>query len=206
MDRKVLKAAAKEQIRGKIGILFLITIIVALISGAANNIPILGAFIVTPALSIAVTRIYLGIAAGKHPEVSDIFGSFKDFWISFKTTFFTGLFTFLWSLLFIIPGIVKSYSYMMAPYIIAEDPSIGALEAISRSEKMMRGHKMEAFILSLSFIGWILLTVFTFGIAGIYAVPYMNTTMINFYNEVNPYNKVKPEDEASEEQTAEAAE
>lgn len=195
MDRKELKSLAKQQIRGKIGILFLISLLAALISGAANNVPLLGAIIVTPALSIAVTRIYLGIAADKYPDISDMFGGFKDFWISFKVTFFTGLFTFLWSLLFIIPGIVKSYSYMMAPYIVAEDPSIGALEAISRSEKMMKGHKMEAFILQLSFIGWILLTVFTLGIAAIYAGPYMSVTMVNFYNKINPYNKVKPEDD-----------
>ncbi len=83
-------------------------------------------------------------------------------------------------------------------YIVAEDPSIGALEAISRSEKMMRGHKMEYFILQLSFIGWILLGLITLGIAFIYAGPYMQTASANFYNKVNPYNKVKPAEEIAE--------
>ncbi len=206
MDRKELKSLAKEQIKGNIGTLFLITIVVSILTGVASYIPIVGSFIVVPAFSIAITRIYLGIAAGRKAEFTNIFDGFGDFWISFKTSFFVGIFTMLWSLLFIIPGIVKAYSYMMAPYIVAEDPSVGALEAISRSEKMMRGHKMEAFILELSFIGWILLTVFTFGVAAIYAGPYMQTTMVNFYNKINPYNKRKPEDETVEEQTAEATE
>lgn len=195
MDRKELKSLAKQQIKGNIGILFVIVLVCSVLTVVASYIPIVGDFIVVPAFTIAITRIYIGIAAGKRPEVSDAFGGFKDFWISFKTSFFVGIFTMLWSLLFIIPGIVKSYSYMMAPYIVAEDPSVGALEAIARSERMMRGHKMEAFILELSFIGWILLSIVTFGIALIYAGPYMQTTMVNFYNKINPYNKRKHEDE-----------
>lgn len=206
MDRKELKSAAKSQIKGNIGILFLITLIVSLLTSVASSIPIVGTFIVAPAFSIAITMIYLGIAAGKKPEITNVFEGFSHFWISFKTTFFVGLFTFLWSLLFVIPGIVKTYSYMMAPYIIAEDPSVGALEAITRSRKMMDGHKMEAFILSLSFIGWILLVLVTFGIAAIYVGPYMQTTWVNFYNKVNTYNKTKPNDDIVEDQTVEAAE
>lgn len=201
MNRKELKTAAKEQIRGKIGILFLITLLIGIMSYVAGYLPIVGWLIIAPAFTIALTRIYLGIAAGKKPLIDDMFGGFKDFWISFKTGFFTGLFVFLWTLLFIIPGIIKSYSYAMAPYIIAEDPSVGALEAISRSERMMRGHKMELFILQLSFIGWILLTAFTFGIAAIYAGPYMQTAQVNFYNKINPYNKTKSD---AEEQTISA--
>ncbi len=201
MNRKELKTAAKAQIKGNIGVLFVITLIVAIISGAASYIPVVGTFIVTPAFSIAITMIYLGIAAGKKPGVGDAFGGFAHFWISFKTIFLTGLFTALWTLLFIIPGIIKSYSYAMAPYIIAENPSVGALEAISRSGRMMRGHKMELFVLQLSFIGWILLTIITFGIAAIYAVPYMQTAQVNFYNKINPYNKTKSD---AEEQTISA--
>ena len=208
MNRKELKAAAKSQIKGQILVLFLVEIVIALVSLIPNCIPMIGSLVgaifLAPALSIAYTRIYLGVADGKKADVSDVFGSFKDFWISFKVIFFVGLFEALWSLLFIIPGIIKSFSYMLAPYIIAEDPSVGALEAITRSRKMMDGHKMEAFVLGLSFIGWYLLIAITFGLAGIYAIPYINTTVANFYNKVNTYNKYKPADEEYE-ATASAA-
>jgi len=131
------------------------------------------------------------------PEAKDAFSGFDDFWTAFKTTFLTGLFTFLWSLLFIIPGIIKGYSYSMAMYIVAENPGISALDAIDRSKKMMDGHKMELFVLYLSLYGWALLTVITLGIAGIWTIPYMNATLANFYNEIKPqetvYAEVTPE-------------
>ena len=96
--------------------------------------------------------------------------------------FYQSLFVFLWSLLFIIPGIVKSYSYMLVPYILAEDPSVPAMEALKRSEQIMEGHKMEAFILDLSFIGWHLLSVLTLGILELfYVAPYQHSTNAAYY-------------------------
>ncbi|MBQ6143280.1 MAG: DUF975 family protein [Clostridia bacterium] len=91
------------------------------------------------------------------------------------------VFTFLWSLLFFIPGIIKAYSYSMSPYIMAENPNIGALEAITKSKEMMKGHKFEFFILDLSFIFWYLLILITCGFASIYIAPYVNATRTNFY-------------------------
>lgn len=204
MNRKELKTAAKAQIKGNIGILFLISIVVYLISLVPNFIPVVGslvsAIVVAPALALGLVRIYIALVGGKKPEVSDVFGGFKDFWIAFKVSFLTGLYTFLWSLLFVIPGIVKAFSYSMAQYIIAENPNMGANEAITLSRKMMNGHKMEAFVLGLSFILWFLLVGITFGIAAIYVGPYINATMVNFYN------KIKPAPEVVEEATEEATE
>lgn len=192
--RAELKAMAKEQIRGNIGALFVITLIIGGISFLAGLIlgmipmgSLIVSLIITPAFSLSTLRIYLALVnSGQKPEPRDAFSGFDDFWSAFKTTFLTGLFTFLWSLLFIIPGIIKGYSYSMAMYIVAENPGISALEAIDRSKKMMDGHKMEFFILYLSFYGWALLTAITFGIAGIWTIPYMNATLANFYNEVKP--------------------
>jgi uncharacterized membrane protein len=192
--RAELKAMAKEQIRGNIGALFVITLIIGGISFLAGLIlgmipmgSLIVSLIITPAFSLSTLRIYLALVnSGQKPEPRDAFSGFDDFWSAFKTTFLTGLFTFLWSLLFIIPGIIKGYSYSMAMYIVAENPGISALEAIDRSKKMMDGHKMEFFILYLSLYGWALLTVITFGIAGIWTIPYMNATLANFYNEVKP--------------------
>ena len=113
-----------------------------------------------------------------------MFYGFKDLWCAFKVQFLTGLFTFLWSLLFVIPGIIKALSYSMSTYILAENPGMPALEAIERSKKMMDGHKADLFVLGLSFIGWALLGSITLGIAYIWIIPYVSTTYVNFYNQI----------------------
>jgi uncharacterized membrane protein len=188
MIRQELKAKAKEQIKGNIGILFVIMLIGSLISGVAAMIPIAGYFataiVIAPAFNIALFIIFLKLADGVKPEIAELFQHFNKFWASFKVLFFTGLFTMLWSLLLYIPGIIKALSYSMSMYILAENPDMPALEAIDRSKKMMNGHKMELFVLMLSFIGWYLLCMITFGIASIYVVPLMSATMANFYNNI----------------------
>ena len=188
MSRQELKAKAKEQIKGNIGILFVMMLIVGAVGGLANVIPVVGsiaaAIVVIPAFSIAMVIVYLKLVSGVKPEIAELFQHFNKFWASFKVTFFMGLFTMLWSLLLYIPGIIKGLSYSMSMYILAENPDMPALEAIDRSKKMMDGHKMELFVLMLSFIGWYLLCMVTFGIAAIYVVPYMSATLANFYNNI----------------------
>lgn len=91
------------------------------------------------------------------------------------------LFTLLWSCLFIIPGIIASFAYSQAFYILADNDNISPYEAIKLSREMMRGHKWKLFCLMLSFIGWILLSCITFGIGFIFLQPYMETAYTNFY-------------------------
>lgn len=193
MNRAELKAAAKSQISGKIGILFLISLIIGLISAAAGallaGVPgggLISTIIITPAFTLSVVRVYLSLTKGGEPKVADAFSGFDDFWAAFKVTFLIGLFTFLWSLLFVIPGIIKSYSYSMAPYILAENKGKPALECINESKQMTDGHKMDLFVLGLSFIGWSLLCAVTFGIAAIWVLPYMQATYANAYNSLKP--------------------
>ena len=101
------------------------------------------------------------------------------------TMLLSGLFIFLWGLLFIIPGIIKSYSYRMVPYILRDEPELSPMEVISRSRDMMNGQKLNAFILDLSFIGWALLTALTCGLAGIFYVgPYKAGTDAALYDAV----------------------
>ena len=188
--RAELKEMAKQQIKGNIGMLFVITLIIGAISGAAAAIPPLAlavSIIVTPAFSISIIRVYQELArSGKKPEAKDAFAGFDDFWTGFKALFLVGLFTFLWSLLFIIPGIIKSFSYSQTMMIVAENKGIGARDAINRSKAMMDGRKMDYFVLGLSFIGWGLLCCITLGIAYIWVGPYMQATMVNFYNDIKP--------------------
>ena len=91
---------------------------------------------------------------------------------------------FLWTLLFIIPGIVKAFAYSMTPFILDENPELTPVEAIHRSRMMMKGHKFDLFWLYLSFIGWGILCLFTAGIGFLWLVPYVQTAEAAFYEEV----------------------
>ena len=96
--------------------------------------------------------------------------------------FLQNLFIFLWSLLLIIPGIVKSYQYRMIPYLLAEDPNLSFSEATRLSTEMMSGEKRDAFVLDLSFLGWQLLSCITCGILGVFYVnPYVQATNAELY-------------------------
>lgn len=116
-------------------------------------------------------------------RVKEICYSFDNGYKSaIKTMFFRSLYTFLWSLLFIIPGIVKSYEYRMIPYLLGENPTMTTEEAFARSKQMMTGNKWNAFVLDLSFIGWNILSSFTLGILGIFYVkPYYYQTCAALY-------------------------
>ena len=109
-----------------------------------------------------------------------------------KTMFLKQLYTFFWSLLFVFPGIIKSYEYRMVPYILAENPGMDSKQVFEISKRMMNGQKMETFILDLSFIGWALVAGITCGIAGVfYVAPYVNATNTELYafNKVQAYNE-----------------
>lgn len=126
------------------------------------------------------------VNAESSAEFSELSSGFKrNYQNTVFTLFLTFLFQFLWSLLFIIPGIIKHYSYRFVPYILAENPDLSAREIIDESRRMMNGHKWEAFILDLSFILWWALAAITCGIAGIFWTgPYHYQTNAKYYLEV----------------------
>ena len=98
--------------------------------------------------------------------------------------FLMGLFIALWTLLLVIPGIIKTFSYAMTPYILHEYPNVGVNDSIDISRKMMKGHKLDLFLLELSFIGWGILCIFTLGIGFLWLTPYMQTSLAIFYEDV----------------------
>ena len=108
----------------------------------------------------------------------------KNYWHKMWGMFLMHIFIFLWSLLFIIPGIIKMFSYAMTPYILEENPELSAGEAIDRSRAMMKGHKFDLFWLWLSFIGWLILSLLTLGIGGLWLGPYQQTAYAAFYEDV----------------------
>lgn len=117
-------------------------------------------------------------------KLGEIKRGFSPSWIhNVGAMLLKDIFLFLWSLLCVIPGVIKSYSYAMVPYILADNPELGAREAITLSRKMMNGNKWRAFVLDLSFIGWGILSAITFGIVGIFYVsPYVYSTHAELYN------------------------
>ena len=102
-----------------------------------------------------------------------------------KTMFMRDLYIFLWSLLFVVPGIIKTYEYRMVDYILSENPEMNYSEALALSSKMMKGNKWKAFVLDLSFIGWDILSSMTFGILDIfYVMPYKMSTNAALYEAI----------------------
>ena len=113
--------------------------------------------IVCGAAQLGYARFNLNLVDGKDAAISDLFSQKDRLWDGFCMKFLQGLYIALWSLLLVIPGIVKTYSYAMTPYIMSEHPSLTANEAITESRRIMDGNKWRLFCLDLSFIGWELL-------------------------------------------------
>ena len=151
------------------------------------------------ALEVGCKR-YMTIARNVKPQFGEMAFAFKNCYGNvIKTMFLVDLYTFLWSLLFVIPGIIKSYEYRMVPYLMAEYPDMASSEAFRISREMMAGNKWETFVLDLSFIGWNILSVITFGLVGIfYAGPYQMLTNCALYltlKKTNPsFGYVQPDD------------
>lgn len=123
---------------------------------------------------------------GTNADLKDLFSEFGRWGAGFVLNLLTNLYIFLWSLLFVIPGIVASYKYAMAPFILAENPQMSASEAIKASKELMNGHKLELFCLDLSFIGWSILAALTAGIGYLFLNPYTAASHAAFYRQLCP--------------------
>ena len=143
---------------------------------------VLDVFVLNP-LEVGAQRYFVANHYQDQTELTELAFGFKaDYRNVVKTMFFRDLYVFLWSLLFVIPGIIKSYSYRMVPYLLTEHPDMEYNEALGLSQQMMNGNKWAAFVLDLSFIGWELLSAITFGIVGIFYVnPYKFATDTELY-------------------------
>lgn len=116
-------------------------------------------------------------------ETKELFSKFDYFGPGFLQLLLRNIFTALWSILLVIPGIIKSLGYSMTPFLMVENPNLTAKEAIKLSQEKMMGHKWELFCMSLSFIGWSILATLTGGIGYIFLNPYMNAAYAAFYRD-----------------------
>lgn len=177
------KAVYDTKIWFYIGANLLLSIIVGALSYVVVGVLLAGV------LNIGFAKIMLNGVRKKETKLEDLFSGFSA---GFERSLVAGLlmyiFTFLWSLLLIIPGIIKAYSYSMTYYILLDDENITGSDAIKKSQEMMQGHKRELFLQDLSFIGWILLSILTFGILLIWLNPYMELSRAVFYERLKNGN------------------
>ncbi len=187
LPNKELRRMARAQLGSSIFSNYWLMMLVACLIGSVivsitSFFPVLALIVIGP-VSFGLARLSANRAKGKEQiEFGDLFSGFSE---NFANSCILGLlstiFIFLWSLLFLIPGIVKSYSYSMAYYIQQDDPSKDWRTALNESRAMMRGYKGKLFLLDLSFIGWYILGALCFGIGILFVAPYVTMARTNFY-------------------------
>lgn len=148
---------------------------------SAAIVLLLRIFVLTP-FEVGAAKFFTDNACGD-AHVEGVLAGFTGNYIrNVLALFLRDLFIGLWSLLLVIPGIVKAYAYRLVPYILADHPDMGAKEALDMSSRMMRGHKWRVFVLDLSFLGWAFLSLLTFGILALFYVnPYVQATQAELY-------------------------
>ena len=194
----MIKEAAKEKLNTSLFdvlkpllVIFLIGVIYGIFGALFDDDSLFG-YVLELLYSLAVVPLTMGFTyyvlnyvRGKKFEISQLFEFYDQRYFEILClTILVGIFTFLWSLLLIIPGIIAAVSYSMYTYLYVDNCSSNPGVVINESKRLMDGYKLEYFVFELSFIGWILISVLTFGIAFIYVGPYITVSNALFYEEL----------------------
>lgn len=192
MNRKELKERAKNLCNLDYWLFVLVYLVfssIISIVSSSYGVPLL---VVGGPLTAGFITFNLNYVRSNKGEFMNLFDGFKRFTDYFLTYLLEFAYIFLWTLLFIVPGIIKALSYSQSLYIMYDNPGIGPKDALDLSEKMMNGHKMELFKLHLSFIGWHILGILTLGILEVFYVgPYYNATLALYYEELKKQSQEK---------------
>ncbi len=186
-ENKEIVALAWKTLEGKWGAVVGTVFIVMLISMAASMIPKAGgliSLILTGPLTLGLVGYILAVSRGQEFHTDQVFNGFNRFSDAFFAYILVTIFVLLWALLLIVPGIIASISYSMTFFILADNPNIGAREAIKRSKSMMNGYKWKYVTLNLRFLGWAILCVLTLGIGFFWLVPYIQIAIAKFYDDI----------------------
>ena len=186
-----IKKESKASLKGNWGIAIGVYLVAILIMAVLSSTCIGG--LLSGLVTFGLSSAFLGLIRTKTMKFESLFDCTKNFGSVFVASILQVLFLALWTMLFWIPGIVKSYSYAMTNYILIDNPELSGNQAITESRKMMNGHKMQLFLLDLSFIGWYLLTAFTCGILSLYVTPYHHAARANFYESIKASAAVEAE-------------
>jgi uncharacterized membrane protein len=183
----VLMQQARESLAGKWGQAIGVLVVYMLMMIAIQIIPMAGALIsllIGGPMAIGLATFSLALARNEDANINQLFEGFNKFGLALAAYFLMLVFIILWMLLLIIPGIIAAISYSMTFYIIADEESMDAMEAIDKSKAMMDGYKWKYFCLGLRFLGWALLCILTLGIGFLWLMPYMQVTNAKFYEDV----------------------
>ena len=189
-NNSTIRSFARESLSGKWLNAVLASLIYCGITSVVSSIYGL-VFLIAGALVFGLYLYYLNLVREEAGDFNLLFKAFsfsgKNLGLFGKTLgvyLLMSLYVFLWTLLLIIPGIIAAYSYRMVFYLLIDDPELGVSEALRQSKEMMYGYKTKLFCLDLSFIGWALLCILTFGIGLLWLYPYMLTSQTIFYEEL----------------------
>lgn len=215
-----LRERARNALRGKWGVAVAVGFVAALLNGGvsvsnsgsagvegyldfvSHDVWIIAATIMVVSMLLTLViggAIQMGWAhfntkliKGQEVRFGDLFSQFHRLGTCIAMYFVMYFFIFLWSLLFIIPGIIAAYRYAMVPYLMAEFPDLGVMDAMRESKRLMQGNKWRLFCLEISFFGWMLLGVITI-IGSLWVAPYMKAASAAFYMEVTGRGSVQPQ-------------
>ena len=182
-----LMAQARQCLAGKWGLAVGVVLVNGLIGVVAGFVPFIGWMIslaITGPLMLGMATVFLAIARSESTEFSQLFDGFKRFGTAFMAYLLMGVFTLLWFLLLIVPGIIAALSYSMTFFILRDNPDMGAMEAIDLSKQVMQGNKWKYFCLQWRFFGWSLLCLFTLGIGYLWLWPYVLASQAKFYEDL----------------------
>ena len=196
----VLRNQAYEALRGKWTPAVVTSLVFCILLGVAVSLSRVNALLYLIAYLGGASIVAIGMlyacwdlfTKGTLPEAGALFAPFKQYARTVGAVLLVFVYTLLWTLLLVIPGIIKAYSYSMTFYILRENPEMTAGDAITASQKMMDVDKMDLFLLSLSFIGWAILASITFGIGYLWLIPYIYTAYAAFYETLKKETSVTP--------------
>ena len=198
MTRAELKEKAKMRLKDNWGEAIIVVVILGCISTLSgimvgltvrnnytgNTMTSIIGIIINSLLMLGFNSFYLKLSRGEQVTYKELFSKTNMFSVALLSIILMSIFVTLWSLLFVIPGIIAAISYSQVPYILLDNPNMSAMDAIKMSKNMMQGHKADYFVLMLSFIGWSILAALTLGIGYLWLIPYTQVTMANFYDSI----------------------
>jgi len=187
LDRTVLKQAAKDRLQEKWGTAVIFAALYALIAYGTGLIPkvsFLFTLFVTPILSYGMAWGFLELIRKDTLSINDLFEGFKQYPRALGLYWWRGLWLLLWTLLLVVPGVIRGLAYSQAFFILSESPDVKVRDALKISIKMTEGYKWDLFVLGLSFLGWALLCILTLGIGFLWLGPYICAVYAAVYVEL----------------------
>ncbi|WP_294630979.1 DUF975 family protein [uncultured Bacteroides sp.] len=184
-ENSELRAEARKALQGKWPMAAIAALITLGITGVSSYIPVVGVILVGLPVTYGFMVLMLALRRGAGDvDFGTLFEAFKDYGRIVGTKALQAIYTVLWSMLLVVPGVIKGYSYAMTDFILKDELQLKNNEAIEKSMAMMDGNKMKLFMLDLSFIGWGILCCFTLGIGFLFLMPYMQAARAAFYEDL----------------------